>query len=354
MLSRSALPQASIDSIAGGVRGFFFFFASIAVILLTEKVDIEWKWAHLFFDYDYGFLKRGLVGELIDWTPIDPSLENFKAIAVLLLLGVAVAFYQLIKDMPNKEFFGFSFLFLFSPLLFRNYVFDWGRYDQLAIIFVFLLIRFSEDDSKSRWFLYASPLLLFIHEGFVFWVFPIILTIALLQQKSTLYKLLPILLFSGVCILTWGGLDIDPDEYYLHLQEWAKPHSIHQAIVFTFTPGISDVISEFSLYAGKNLTTAKGYKAIFFLFLSVLPLTLIADKRLLLLGLLGVVSSGVLLILGADIWRWVSLMATSAMFFLLYAYKKSMLRTSPALGYYLMLAGLIGLVSAPIGIHIFH
>lgn len=356
MQSRLVLPQISIDSMASIVskmRSFFYFFSVVVVIIITEKLDVEWKWAHLFFDYDYGFLKRGLPGELINWTPFDPSLDNFKAMSVLLLMGVAVVFYQLIKDMPNRDFFAFSFLFLFSPLLFRNYVHDWGRYDQLAIMFVLLQIRFIGDDVKSRWLLYASPLLLFIHEAFALWAFPSILTIALFQQKTILYKLLPILFVSGICILNWGGLDIDPDEYYLHLKEWAAPHSVHPGIVYTFAPGVLNAISEFSLYSWNTLNSARGYKAMFLFILSALPLGLIIDKRLLVLSLAGLVSASVLFVLGADIWRWVSLMTTSALFSLLYAYKTSRLKNTPVLGYYLMLVGLSGLVSAPIGIHSF-
>lgn len=353
MQSRLVLPQASInfiDSIANNVRSFFYFFAITVVIIVTEKVDIEWKWAHLFFDYEYGFLKRGLVGELIGWTPVEPSLDNFKVMSVLLLIGVAVVFYRLIKDMPNRDFYAFSFLFLFSPLLFRNYVHDWGRYDQLAILFVLLLIYHIEDETKSKLLLYSSPLLLFVHEGFVLWAFPTILTIAFFEQRSVLYKLLPILLICGICILIWGGLDTDPRKYYFELREWAAPHSIHWPIVLSVSSGFSDVISDYAPYFWQNFNSTKGYQAMFFFAISALPLALITDKRLLLLSLASLVSTSLLFVLAADHWRWVSLLGTSAMFSMLYAHKKLLLKNPPALSYYLILLGLAGLLIGPIGI----
>lgn len=331
-------------------RTFAFFVAAIFMILFTEKVDIQWKWAHLFFDYQYGFLKRGLIGEIYRWLPLAPSLDNFKVISALLLGSVAILYHHLIREMPNREYFGLAILFLCSPLLFRNYIHDWGRYDQLAILFVFLQIYFVGDKVRSERLLWLSPLLLFIHEATAVWAFPTILTIAWFEHRSLLYKLLPVLVACGVAILLWGGLDIDPWLYHERLREWAHPEFVHWTLVLTVTSQMTDVISQYFPYFWQNFNSPQGHQAILFFALSVVPIFMIKDKRLMVLNLLALASTCILFVVAADHWRWVSLLGTSALFSVLYAYKKNLIHAPVVVSSYLMIIGLMGMVFDPIGI----
>src|SRR5688572_33327882 len=104
-------------------------------------------------------------------------------------------YYHLIKKINLKYFFIFGLLFITSPLLLKNLIYDWGRFDQIAIAYLFACLIFLTDKRFERLsyiLLLLSPILLFIHEATILWVFPILFAITYFEKPKLLYILIPL------------------------------------------------------------------------------------------------------------------------------------------------------------------
>ncbi len=332
------------------LRCYIYFLLVVILFLVIDKVYIEWKWAHIFFSYEYGFLKRGLIGELLRLTKIPTSLDNFKILSVLMLVGITTAFFNIIKKEPTIVFIGFSLIFFCSPLLLKNLVYDWGRFDQIAIMVVLLQLLWIGDARKSNYLLFCSPLLIFIHEATLLWAFPTILAIAFFENRKTLYLLIPLIALSTGVILIWGGLDIAPNTYLTLLEEWAKPNNVHWAIIYTLTASLKDSI----LYSVPaliiNMHSERGYIAETVCVVSSIPLFFYKQRIWIILNFFALMSASTLFIIANDHFRWISLLGIINLFFLLYAYKKNQIKNVNLMSVYLISIGMIVSFMSPVGI----
>jgi len=333
-----------------GLRSYVFFLLAFVLFLAIDKVGIEWKWAHIFFSYEYGFLKRGLIGEVLRLIQIPTDLDNFKILSVLMLVGVTTAFFNIIKKEPTKVFIGLSLIFLCSPLLLKNLVYDWGRFDQIAIMVVFLQLLWIGDTRKSNYLLFCSPLLIFVHEATLLWAFPTILAIAFFENRKALYLLVPLIGVSAGVILIWGGLNIAPDKYLTLLEEWAKPNSVHWAIIYTLTASLKDSISYSVPALLINMHSERGHIAETLCVISSTPLFFYKQWIWMIFNFLALISASVLFIIANDHFRWISLLGIINLFFLLYAYKKNQIRNVELMATYLIFIGIIESFMPPVGV----
>jgi len=333
------------------IRKYIYFLSSALLILFIEKFAIEWKWAHIFFSYEYGFMKRGLLGQVFRVLSIPTDLDNFKVFSVFMLLGVVVTYYNLIKKFSHKTFFEFAPFFISSPLLLKNLIYDWGRFDQIAIAVIFLQIIWVGEKRKSHYLLLLTPLLIFIHEGTVLWAFPIIFTIAYFENRKTLYLVAPLVLYSVLAILIWGGLDIDADTYLKRLNAWAAPNSVHWAIIYTLTASIKDSIAYSLVGLEINVNSDRGHLAIVLLASSIISLSFLKSMLLVAFNILSLISASALFVVANDHFRWVALMGMINLFFLLYAHKKNQIKDTKILRFYLVAMSIVGLLLPPIGIY---
>lgn len=327
-----------------------YILIAFILVLVSTKADIEWKWAHLYFNYEHGFLKRGLVGELFRFFSLPLDLESFKIFSILLLCTLIASFYNAAYQLHPATRWGFVLLFLFSPALLRNYILDWGRYDQIAIIFILSLIAFSNRHLPTRILIILSPLLLLAHEAFIFWAFPVITSITIYKMPKLLWYLIPSSIAVCIAILLWGNLSIAPFEYYEGLRVWAEPHFIHWAVILSVTNDTGTVIKQYAPYFIENFSSKKGISSILWVLLICAPIALIRSRILMTLSLLGILSSSVLFALAADHWRWISLIATHSMLSLLFAAKENQLRYEIYIALYFVALGLIGIFFDPVGI----
>lgn len=341
-----ALAKPVIDTLVLHRVGFFS--VAMLIVLCISKTEIEWKWAHIYFSYEYGFMKRGLIGEIFRLSHIPSDLDNFKVLSVLMLLGVVTLFFNLIKD--TKVFLGFAALFLCSPLLLKNLVYDWGRFDQIAIMVVFLQLLWLDEKTKLRYLYLGSPLLVFMHEGTLLWTFPALLTIAYLEDRKVLLYLLPALGLSVISILLWGGLDVNPEQYLASLQSWAKPNTVHWAIIYTLTASIQDSIHYSVPALLINAQSERGYVAIALLALHSIPLVFYKNNQLILFNVTALVVACSLFLIANDHFRWIALMGMINLFFLIYAYKRNYLKDLNMLCAYLLVMSAIELFMAPVGV----
>lgn len=347
---QQSLESSRFVSLSLNWRAVCFFMGAFIVFLCIPKTEIEWKWAHIYFSYEFGFMKRGLIGEIFRISKIPTSLDNFKVLSVLMLLGVVTLFFRLIKGAEHKIYFALAALFLSSPLLLKNLVYDWGRFDQIGIMVVFLQLLWLDDKARLRWLYLLSPLLVLIHEGTLLWIFPTLLLMAYREDKNVLLYLLPSLGITVACILRWGGLDVEPDAYLASLENWAKPNSVHWAIIYTLTASISDSI-HYSLDAlPANIQSNRGYVSVALLALHSLPMTFYKNNQLILFNVASLFIASSLFLIANDHFRWMALMGMINLFFLLYANKRHELKNTQLLAVYLLLLSALELFMSPVGV----
>lgn len=331
---------------------YLFYIACFFTFLVTQKAGFEWKWSHLFFSYEQGFLKRGLIGEIFNILAIPTTWDNFAIFSALLLTGVIVTFHQLLKNMDVLSYCAFAVAFIGMPVFLRNLAHDWGRFDQIALIFVFLLLFCLNNLAKFRLLLCISPLLLFIHEATLLWVFPTVLVIAFFTDRKSAYLLAPVLLVCMAVILQWGNLDIDEGAYMTLMSEWASPIPIYPLVVKTLTESPQQVIAASVPALIANLQTAHGMFSVAIMLSVAASLFFIRDKVLVGFSFLSLLSACILFIVAVDFFRWISLLCFIVMFYLLYAHQRELIRNKTILNYYLILLGFTGLFFDPVGIHL--
>lgn len=337
-------------------QSFLFFAACFFTFLFVQKSGFEWKWCHLFFSYEFGFLKRGLIGQLFRIFSIPATWDNFAIFSSLMLTGVTFTFYNLIKNISNLAFTAFAVLFICTPALLRNLVHDWGRFDQIAIIFIFLLLLCTNNFRKFRGLLCLSPLLLFMHEATLIWAFPTILAITFLTDRKSAYLLTPIVILCEVLILKFGELNVDANTYTQKLMMWATPTPtptpISPRVVATLTDRVSDVIAVSVSALTSNIHITAGKIAIGVLLSFMGTLYFIKDKIVIGFALLSLFSACVLFFVALDHFRWISLMCFIILFYLLYAHQKDLIRNEKIFYFYLILLGILGLFFNPVGIYL--
>jgi len=332
-------------------QSYLFIFACFLTALIVKKSGFEWKWCHLFFSYEFGFLKRGLIGQLFRTLSISTSWDNFAIFSTLMLTGVIFAFHNLIKNVSTRAFLAFALLFVCTPVLLRNLSHDWGRFDQIALAFIFVLLLCTENIKQFRALLCLSPLLLFIHEATAVWALPTILAITFLTDRKSVYFITPVIIICGACILAFGGLNMDPDVYGAKLVAWASPIPIYPTVISTLTESTQSSIATSLPVLATNIHTKEGITAIGILLSFIASLFFIKDKVVVGFAILSLLSACVLFIVALDHFRWVSLMCFIVLFYLLYAHQKNLIRNKNAFYYYLMTLSILGLFFNPIGIY---
>ena len=124
------------------------------------------EYVHRLVSYEHGLIRRGLVGEIYSWfTDLVPPwavrLEGFTAI--LVALGLYAAIFARTYRTGRLETLVLGCFLFGSPLLFKNFVGNLGKFDILgagvAMLAVLLPLR-----GRSWWLIgAASSLLLFVH-----------------------------------------------------------------------------------------------------------------------------------------------------------------------------------------------
>lgn len=131
------------------------------------------------FDYEHGFIRRGLLGAIANLSPIELEeyfvfLALYGAVSVALYFSVLALFYRtLVCEKDGATFSNVllcSFI-LISPIFLKNSYWDFGRFDQLGYL---CLVLFALAPSVAQRVLVVllPPILIICHEG------QIILTIA--------------------------------------------------------------------------------------------------------------------------------------------------------------------------------
>lgn len=172
----------------------------LALILFFRAAEFSFKlkiddylYTSWLFNYDYGFMRRALPGEIISFFNLDYSYRSIRAIAAIILLILFYLFsYLAIKSLnhlhihKNKALYISSFMFL--PFLTTQWILELGRFDQIIQIMqlVCIICIIKTKRHYASFFLASLTIALsaLIHEASLIIFIPTIILIFHLKFKN--------------------------------------------------------------------------------------------------------------------------------------------------------------------------
>ncbi|MDR2123073.1 MAG: hypothetical protein LBP34_08095 [Flavobacteriaceae bacterium] len=148
----------------------FFGLSYYIFVLYDNHESVIYNFQYFLYDYHFQFIKRGLIGTIMNFIPITLNEYRFISISTVLLALLGMMF---VKIIDNLNFFNKSFnyflvsLLVISPALLKNLWFDIGRLDIFGIFYC-LLFLLPLKKTIIHYIFILSPLVLLIHEGFFF------------------------------------------------------------------------------------------------------------------------------------------------------------------------------------------
>ncbi|MCY7295035.1 hypothetical protein [Alteromonas sp. a30] len=159
------------------------FFGGIIALLFVRADNYvsDWKFTHYLFNYEYGFIKRGLVGELFAFFSPNihfQSVVSFSYLLVIALSVVLVAMWSQVffKD-RSKAALLLALIAIVSPFTIQHLVYDLGRFDAITALLALATIGAIKNTKGPSQFLLVNLLLstsLLVHEAAFFMFFPLI------------------------------------------------------------------------------------------------------------------------------------------------------------------------------------
>lgn len=163
-------------------------------VLRSAHYVIPFIRTHWLFSYEFGFLKRGLPGELLRLAGISTDGHAMDVIALVLFLVVAAALLRVfsIPIRKNPDFIGAWIFFLWagtSSATLQRFAWDSGRYDGVGILLMLAGISISRKGHGSFHSLMLNILLgllmLLIHEGQLLMFIPMMLAFWVNETSSS-------------------------------------------------------------------------------------------------------------------------------------------------------------------------
>lgn len=160
------------------LKSFFLllFILSISKIVDNAINKDTWEYGEWLINYQNGFNRRGLIGELIFF--ISSLLgKNIQLSFIILLSIIVLVFYYLNYIFLKKIKINFFYYFIFfSPLFYFFFLIENGigirKEIFLYVFYLYYLIKIENENNFSKMIkiIYFFPILLFIHEGIIFYI----------------------------------------------------------------------------------------------------------------------------------------------------------------------------------------
>ena len=278
--------------------------------------------AEYFLTYKHGFVKRGLVGELLSHLGY-LSASHVQWIEVASLLFTVVVSYAIFRRMLAGPFDAalVAVLFLCSPAALSHLGILAAQPDVVLFAMLLLaygcLVRLPENWAPLTAFVPCAVALL-VHEGFLLLFYPAVLALLWDGYRNRRFSLAPILVHLAalatlfVCILRFGKIHINPEAFYYEAHARTDvPFDAGIFFVLTNTLGnqIHDTMIGYSpaFMAGVLLSALFLLPAVVGMFVILLRVNLARAAPLPAWGIAAVFVAPLgLMILGHDVMRWVA------------------------------------------------
>lgn len=188
---------------------WFWVCAAVFLVSVTRGVRMpgDWAYTHFLFNYEAGFIKRGLVGEIFH--TLNPTYSNnylwFNAVNITLLICVIASLLHCLYTLINRKntlLTAAALLFAssLSPVYLAHTI---GYFDVIGVFAVILLTQIL-GSRYSQWLVLPITIVcLLIHESFFIIFFPLLFVHVVFFQKNHGRKAM-FLLGSGYAATSFG------------------------------------------------------------------------------------------------------------------------------------------------------
>lgn len=358
----------------------FFIVLANSFSIITNSVFSEMHWT--VFTYEFGFIKRGLIGEILSIVFDKPGRGTVIALSSCVMAAAvsALSFLYLRpyahankNNVPHIWLFGILALSHFSTIQFT--IFDTGRFDQFGILFMTLsivVIEHFKGLKVTAAIIILSALGILIHEAYFLMFFPLVFFYWVFRDEKKTDKLAALALIMALVLYVglYGNLKhtISRQDYLAHCASNYGPWISEQPVWILYTTTLQHI-----RVTTQNFGLAVFYKAHAIWFIALLPSLLIVQKMIRLLyttlavtkdegehtGIIVLLflspfSPLILYFLGVDFGRWLSICVINVFVFLsifLYTNKTYMQKCSGFLGKnktIIMIAVVLSLLLGPL------
>jgi hypothetical protein len=202
---------------------------------------------HLLVDYQYGFIKRGLIGAAVAlFTDKVPVWLVFALAGTvwLVTLGLFIELFRRTFGFDERELPLFVFT-AGSPFFFKNFMFTLGHFDIFGCLFAICLLLVP---ARNVLFVVLAALcavtLLLIHHIHALMYVPTIAVIVVLRHylvlgfkwQNSAIGLVAISLLAGVFVITqfWGTVPLSEAEFIAHLRTRMVDPSRSDLLIFSY------------------------------------------------------------------------------------------------------------------------
>jgi hypothetical protein len=243
-----------------GVVTLLFLFALARVF----RPMSDWVYTQWLFSYQYGFVKRGLHGEILRWLGLDGSYPVIVMLAAIFLIAASILMLRmfmillignqnlaqggkhLLSSPPHVAGWLFFLLALFHSATFQMLFYNLGRLEHIQLVLtvgcLLLMLRIERSDRVfhtgspfTRWGLFLAVSVtiivsLLIHEAFYFFFLPLLFMAWIYTDRgTTVFNILRVALFICASILTWaitvhGTLNIE--QYYPYMEAMREQYGV--------------------------------------------------------------------------------------------------------------------------------
>jgi hypothetical protein len=214
--------------------------------------DMAFIYLEYLSNYDMGFIRRGLVPELL--SHIKPQLTHldvriFAAIAIALALAAYITMFAARFGLTAREL-PLLTCTIVSPCIFKNFAFDLGRLDIFGFMGAIVALSLPVNRIFSIALGAMCCVLGLIHEAQFLLYIPVIATIAalrLLVHPDYFRKYLPwreaitglAIIVTVATVIVFGAAKVPPDVFLHHIQTRASDPVIDR--IFIWYSGVSDI-----------------------------------------------------------------------------------------------------------------
>jgi hypothetical protein len=317
------------------LRPFVLMLACSAVIvigLLINKIVTSFpgiQYTHLLVNYDFGLIKRALVGAIVSLFRPRVGLVDVYVVGLTAWLAALIAYLAVFR-----KTFGFSertfpllAIILSSPVFFKNFMFSIGYFDVLGCLAALIALLLPVNLALLLIMGAISCILLFIHHLHLLLYIPTVGLIVLLRTLAdSRVGLRAVVLAGAVATIAIGGcfyilafhgsVPVSVDEFTAALRARAidSPEKIGGYLIQIFFTDIAHEFEETMKGLPSNALRFPLYPILIFLHLPLISyfrrLTLALerrrDRRMVVVGLVGVTLGYVIIgVFVFDYPRWV-------------------------------------------------
>lgn len=168
----------------------------------------RWNYTHFLFDYEFGFVKRGIVGEVFRVLDISRDFSLINLISIPISIFFALVFFYYISDKKRNDFY-FIALALISSATIQHFSYDRSRYDIIIYLLTFICLYFNKSKYSPYFVTVVLVLNLLIHEASFFFVCPILIFLNYDYHKNLkiLFAQIAIVVICTFYIGHYGGIE---------------------------------------------------------------------------------------------------------------------------------------------------